>query len=496
VPCLSKEGSREEQDTEPSIRDANNGRGKNMKNQVKVWVSSEKNPGNSSWYKKPEPVGHKLDEKELQFAGLDDSNVTTIKVDPSKTYQEILGIGTSVEESTVYNLMRMSPEKRREVLVKLVDKEKGIGMSLLRLTIGTADFTGREFYTYDDMPPGQTDYELKHFSIQKDFDYHIIDIIKEIQEINPEIKFFASPWSPPGWMKEPNPKFSENNELNLRGGALKTECIPCYAKYLRKYVEEYEKLGIHIHALTLQNEPLLEINYPSCYVTPEQERLLAIALKKELKEAGLDTRIWVFDHNMSEAVEYVKPILSDPQGFEAVDGVAFHDYSGDPSAMTEVHELFPQKTVGLTERSWWGVWGADRICQYFRNWSISYNMWVTMLDSDIKPHQWVGTPDPTLLVQDAAPAVNGYYDNYWICPEYYLIGQFSKFVRPGAVRIDSNNGTSDTITNVAFKNPDNTIAVVVINQQDNEHKFKIQCMGKQINDTIPAKSVATYVWGI
>ena len=89
-----------------------------------------------------------------------------------------------------------------------------------------------------------------HFSIQKDFDYHIIDVIKEIQEINPEIKFFASPWSPPGWMKEPNPEFTENNELNLRGGSLKTECIPYYAKYLRKYIEEYEKLGIPIYVYT------------------------------------------------------------------------------------------------------------------------------------------------------------------------------------------------------------------------------------------------------
>ncbi|NLM75525.1 MAG: glycoside hydrolase family 30 protein, partial [Clostridiaceae bacterium] len=194
--------------------------------------------------------------------------------------------------------------------------------------------------------------------------------------------------------------------------------------------------------------------------------------------------------------EYVKPILSDTKGFDAVDGVAFHDYSGEPTAMSEVHDLFPQKTVGLTERSWWGVWGADRICQYFRNWSINYNMWVTMLDSNIEPHQWVGTPDPTIFVQDAVPDSNGFYDNYWICPEYYLIGQFSKFVRPGAVRIDSNNVTQETISNVAFKNPDGTIAVVVINQQKTGHKFKIQYQGRQINDIIPAKSVATYVWSL
>lgn len=462
---------------------------------VQGCMSSEKDPGDRTWYERPKTIDYKMDSFELEIDEKDESDITTIEINASKKYQEILGIGTSLEESTIFNLSRMSPEKRQEVLEKLVHPEKGIGMSLLRLTIGAADFTSKSFYTYDDLPEGETDPELSHFSIQKDIDFHMIDVIKEVVAINPDIKFFASPWSPPGWMKEASEEFVTNNTYNLRGGKLKSEYIPHLAKYYRKFVEAYAQLGISIFALTLQNEPLLQIDYPSCYITPDQERVLAIALKKELQTAGFDTKLWIFDHNMEDALSYVNPILTDPEGYAAVDGVAFHDYAGEPRAMTEVHNLFPDKIVNLTERSWWGTWGADRIAQYFRNWSISYNAWVTMLDSSIAPHQWVGTPDPTLMIQDAKrTSPEGFYEGYWLCPEYYLIGQFSKFVRPGAIRIDSNYGSKETVTNVAFQNTDGRIVLIVINQTNTLQAFKVVCGEIQINTMLPEGTIGTYVF--
>lgn len=470
-----------------------------MTNEVKVWISSEMEPGNMSWYHNPLNITYKMDRidsfaKEIK----ENPSFTTINIDTSKQYQTMLGIGTSFEESTIYNLARMSSEKRREVLTKLVDPENGIGMNLIRICIGTPDFTGRKFYSYDDMPKGKVDLELEHFSIQKDIQFGIIATLKETLAINPNIKIFASPWSPPGWMKEENEEFTVDNEYNLKGGKLKDEFIPVLAKYYRKFIEAYKEQGIEIYSITLQNEPLLEINYPSCGMTPKQQKELAIALKMELDQKDLNTKIWIFDHNFKEGVEFATNTLDSEEAINAVDGIAFHDYDGEPDEMTRAHELFPSKDVMLTERTVWGAKGADRIAQYFRNWAISYNGWVTMLDSKITPHQWIGTPGPTMLVQSSEVTgkvgENAVYDNYWCCPEYFLIGQFSKFIKYGAKRIASNYGSTDTITNVAFLNPDNTVVTVLINQTKSEQCFNIVCNNSKFAGIIPSGTVATYVW--
>lgn len=473
------------------------------KNAVEVYMSSSEQSGSMSWYDAPKEISNKLDKKDnLDITSPDGQEATTINVNSSKTYQSFVGMGTSMEESTVNNLAKMSKEKRTEFLTKLLDPEKGAGMSLLRVTIGTADFTGQEFYTYydeikDTSNPDWYNVTGNGFSIQKDIDYKIVDTIKEALAINPNVKIFASSWTPPGWMKldTSSSKSYQNNEKLLKGGKLNDDYIDDLAKYYIRFMEEYAKLGIPMYAMTLQNEPELEIDYPSCRMSPEQERKLAIAIKAEvakssvLKANKIDPKVWAFDHNFNSAVSYVSPILNDLDGYAAVDGVAFHDYGGEPTAMTQVHNLYPEKSMNLTERSVWGTTGADRIIQYFRNYAETYTSWVTMLDSNIAPEQWTGTPDPTMLVQDANDR-----ENYWATPEYYIAGQFSKFIRPGAVRIDTNYGSKDTVTNVAFKNTDGSIVMVVVNQTSSDQKFKILSDGVQIGGVVPAKNVATYKW--
>ncbi|WP_139903207.1 glycoside hydrolase family 3 N-terminal domain-containing protein [Clostridium thermarum] len=470
---------------------------------VQVWMSSSEQSQSMSWYDSPEEISNKLARKfNLDITSPDGQEATTILIDTSKTYQTFLGMGTSMEESTVNNLAKMSQETRTDFLKKLVDPVEGAGMSILRVTIGTADFTGQEFYTYYDEieDPSNPDWYNttgKGFSIQKDIDYKIVDTIKEILAINPDVKLFASSWTPPGWMKLPtsNSNSYPDNEKLLKGGKLNDDFIDDLAKYYVRFMEEYAKLGIPIYAITLQNEPELEINYPSCNMTPAQELKLAIAIKTEvaaseiLKYHNIAPKLWAFDHNFSGAVSYMAPIFGDEEGYAAVDGVAFHDYSGEPTAMTQMHNLYPEKEMHLTERSVWGTSGADRIAQYFRNYAESYTAWVTMLDSNIAPEQWTGTPDPTMFVQDANDR-----NNYWATPEYYISGQFTKFIRPGAVRIDTNYGSSSTVTNVAFQNTDGSIVMVVINQTDKPQKFVALCGGTQFGDVIPAKNVATYKW--
>ncbi|TXK77817.1 S-layer homology domain-containing protein [Paenibacillus sp. N3.4] len=273
-------------------------------------------------------------------------------------------------------------------------------------------------------------------------------------------------------------------------GSVKDEYLPVLADYYVKFIQAYKAQGINITAMTLQNEPLLEIEYPSTKMPWQQEAELSKLLHQKFIAAGLDVKIWVFDHNFSDTMNYPAPMLADAANRDAIDGTAFHDYGGDPSMMSQLHDLYPAKNIYLTERAIWGTAGADRMAQYFHNWAKSYNSWVVMLDSDIATHQWVGTPDPTMVIQDSSNP-----DHYWLTPEYYTLGNYSKFVKPDYIRIDSNYGSKDHVTNVSFMSPDKkTIVSVVVNQTDNTQTFKLVSDGTQVAAQIPAKSVITYKW--
>ncbi|NBI30234.1 glycoside hydrolase family 30 beta sandwich domain-containing protein [Chengkuizengella marina] len=452
---------------------------------AEVYFSSESSntpPKSGNWYIDPAfamtGVENQLSRQlDIPLTDPSGANVTTIQVNPNIEYQTILGLGTSLEESTIYNLSLMTPQKRDEVLRKLIDPVNGAGMNVFRITFGTSDFTGREFYSYEDVP-GQ-------FSIQKDIDFNIISTVQQAIAIGNEtgnpIKIFASSWSAPAWMKTNN---------NLIGGYIKWEHHEDLAEYYRKAIQAYGNLGIPIYAMTIQNEPLYAApDYPSMQLTPENEREIILALNNEFNTHGITTKLWSFDHNFEQVWDYIPEILNNPQANAAIDGVAFHDYAGEPTRMTEVHNNYTNKNVLVTERTVWGTSGADRIAQYFRNWAISYNAWVTMLDQNIAPEQWTGTPDPTMFIQSPTDR-----DSYWITPEYNFIAQFSKFVEEGAKRIDSNYGSAATVTNVSFLNPDNSIVSIVINQTNTDQTFKILSGSKEIFATLPAKTVGTYKW--
>jgi beta-glucosidase len=482
---------------------------------VMVYLSSTEEAQNQNWYKKPYQLSNTLTQQDnLNITEVDNSAITTINIDTKKTYDPFYGIGTSLDESTVYNLLQLTDEARKEFIYKLVDPVNGAGMSLFRLTIGTADFTGQEFYTYYDgrtlegEPNWYPEEGEAGFSIQKDIDVGIIEIVQLVIEaakeygIYDEVRFISSPWSPPGWMKEDTSSSLSyaNNELLLKGGKLNSNYIDELAMYYTRYVEEYAKLGIQISGLTLQNEPLLEIDYPSCYMTGTQEAQLTIALKETLnnsqilKDLGATIpKLWAFDHNPADLLSYMSEFFSVEGALDALDGVAVHDYYGALSEMQRLKEIYfagTDKTVHLTERSVWGTEGANRIIDYYRNGAISYNSWVTMLDSNISPHQWVGTPSVTMFVREA-----GSDSNYWACPEFYIAGNFGRFIRPGYVRIESDPGSLDTVTNIVYANKeDGTMVAVVVNQTKSNQNLKFVVNNKQILATIPAGNVGTYIW--
>ncbi len=445
---------------------------------VNVTISSEKSPKDVAWYKAPMPIDYKLAaQPNLTITQPGNSFITAIDVNPATQYQTIYGIGSSFEETTVYNLMRMSATTRQSVLRQLVDPANGIGMNLFRICIGTSDFTGRPWYSYVDVE----DRTLNSFSIQKDKDYNIIKVIKEAQALNSNIRFFATPWSPPGWMKTSGV---------MTGGTLKDDMYELCAKYYAKFIKAYEAEGIPIYAMTVQNEPGHDTgDMPSMGLTWQQELRLVKAIKAEFVAQGITTKIWIHDHNMDDAMTNPANILADAGGYAAADGTGFHDYGGEPTEMTKLHNMFPNKEIFFTERSVWGTEGMDRIAQYFRNWACTYNSWVTMIDQNNDPNNGPFFADPTLFVKEVATS-----DGYWAIPEYYLTGQYSKFIKVGAKRVDSSLGKAGTLTNVTFRNPDGQLVMVVINLSATAQKFKVKCEGNQFIATLPAKTVGTYTW--
>jgi glucosylceramidase len=453
---------------------------------VQAYFSSESRtagyePKNGNWFTNPATglagTPYKLS-KQADLPVVAASGTATINVDTTTKFQTVLGVGSSLEESTIFNLSRMSAAGRDRALRALVDPVNGAGFNVIRITFGTSDFTSHAFYTYDD---GAADPSLTRFSIQQDINYHIISVLKEALAINPNIKFFASAWSAPPWMKANN---------SIIGGNLLTQYIPNLATYYRRAVQAYVAQGIPIHAMTLGNEPLFNPpDYPGMLISADQERQLAKALRTELTNNGVGgTKIWAFDHNFSEGASYAAGVLT-ADARASVDGIAFHDYAGDPSTMGSVKATYPDKDVMMTERTVWGTSGADRIVQYFRNQATFYEGWVSMLDQNRSPERWTGSPDPTMLIQNPSSP-----DTFYQLPDYNMIAQFSKFVQPGARRVSTGYGSTGTVTNVAFVNPDNSLVTIVVNQTAGNQTVTLRAGAQQFTSTLPAKTVGTYVW--
>ena len=453
----------------------------------------------------------------LTFEHDDSSSLPVIKVDADKTYQSVLGLGSSFEPTTCFNLSRLDPAKREDVIDSLVNPESGIGMNLMRICIGTPDFTGDPWYSYDDMPPGEPDVNLAHFSIAKDRDY-IIPVLKTALAKNPDLLFVASPWSPPGWM---------TSSGDMIGGHLLPEYYGAYANYFVKFVKAYENEGLPIYAVTVQNETGVDRqrgsrkwHYPSCRYSGEQERdFIKNCLGPAFKENGIETRIWCYDHNFNversgddPGLPHPRIILSDPEAAKYVDGTAFHHYAGTPDGMTLFHNEFPDKDIYFTEGSAFRTNGAIRLITYLRNWSRSYNGWVTMIDNHGKPNNGPFRASRTCITLNSEKLTADYHF------DYYMYGQFMKFVKRGAVRIHSDQVTEKPATvpfrkatrrrrggrssdkeakkfaNVAFRNPDGAIVLIAANADASAKQFKIVWNGLTIKPTLSAKSVATYIW--
>src|ERR1700728_239962 len=409
-----------------------------------------------------------------------------ITVDDAQRFQSIDGFGFALTVGSAQLLIHMDTAQRTALLKELFTTgDNAIGVSYLRVSIGSSDMNER-VYSYDDLPPGESDVEMSKFNLKLD-DSDVIPVLKEILAIQPGIKILGSPWSAPAWMKTNN---------DVKGGELKPEYYGAFAKYFVKYIEAMRTEGIAIAAITVENEPLNPKNTPSMVMfAPEQETFIAKHLGPALERAGIRTKILLYDHK-PDVPSYPLSILGDPAANKYVDGTAFHLYGGQASVLTEVHDAYPNKNLYLTEQSVAGRRGggtlaiAEPVRQVMigamRNWSRNVLLWNLAADPQNGPH----TNNGGCTGCSGAITLDG--DEVTRNVAYYALAHFSKFVRPGSVRIASSE--MEQLASVAFLTPENKVVLVVSNTGNFPKSFAVKYHGKVFETGLPAESVGTYVW--
>lgn len=470
--------------------------------QIESWIT---NPDRSSLFEK-QAVNISFSDKRGGRGG------ATIVIDDLQQMQTIDGFGFALTGGSAGHLMKMSSSVRSKILKELFAwDDRNIGISYIRLSIGASDLN-RFVFSYDDLPEGETDFELKKFSLAQD-NNDVIPVMKEILAINPAIKILGSPWSAPAWMKTNN---------NVKGGRLKPDCYAAYASYFVKYVQAMKKENINIDAVTIQNEPVNTNNTPSMtWFENEQAQFIKANLGPALEKAGIKTKIILFDHN-TDRPDYPLSMLRDPDVAKYTEGSGFHNYAGDiAAALSLVHIARPDKNLYFTEQMVTERPGSSEIgisnpvknliLKTTQNWSRNVILWNLAADPLNDPH----TDNGGCSMCQGAITIKG--DSVTRNIAFYTIAHASKFVRPGSVRITSTNRGDKTVSlfedeqrpgvfravlienmeilpNVAFKTPDGRIVLIVVNDTFSANSFRIQWNGKTAGLSLNPGAVGTYVW--
>lgn len=423
-------------------------------------------------------------EKQENFLVKETENLNVITIDTSKTYQEMDGFGYTLTGGSAKHITNMSASAREKLLQELYGTGEGdIGVSYIRISIGASDLD-EKLFSYNDLPEGETDENMEKFDLGYDKQY-LISVLQQILKINPDIKILGSPWSPPVWMKDNG---------DTRGGSLKPEYYPAYAKYFVKYIQEMKANGITIDAVTIQNEPLHPGNNPSLLMPAEaQKEFVRDHLGPEFEKNNIKTKIIVYDHN-ADRPDYPITILDDPEAAKYIDGSAFHLYGGTIDAVSQVHDAHPNKNLYFTEQ-WVGApgdfakeltWHTENlIIGAPRNWCKTVLEWNLAADENQMPHTDRGGCDRCL----GAVTITG--DEVTREPAYYIIAHASKFVRPGSVRVDSN--MVDGLPNVAYQTPNGNVVAIVQNTSKEDKTVKVNAGEKDAVVALKAGAIATLV---
>lgn len=408
-----------------------------------------------------------------------------IEVNDAQKYQSIDGFGFTLTGGSAQVINQLTAQKKKELLQELFGSgDNSIGLSYLRISIGASDLNASPF-TYDDMPTGQTDVSLANFSLAPDMT-DLIPLLKEILAINPNIKIMGTPWSAPLWMKDNN---------NFVGGSLQPKYYEVYAQYFVKFIQKMKAEGIVIDAVTPQNEPLHGGNNPSMVMTAlEQADFIKNNLGPAFKSANIATKIIAYDHNCDNP-QYPITVLKDAAAYPFVTGSAFHLYGGDISALTTVHDAFPDKDVYFTEQytSSTGAFAGDLkwqtknvIIGSMRNWSKNALQWNLANDGTFGPHTQGGcTTCKGAITINSSESLSRNVG-------YYAAAHASKFLPAGSVRIGS--AVVGSLHNVAFKTPDGKKVLLVVNDGSSVELFNVKYNGKWITTSLEGGAVGTYIW--
>jgi glucosylceramidase len=417
----------------------------------------------------------------VQWRPAGDTLSNAISIDESTKFQEILGFGGAFTDAACHNFGGLEKTQREELLHEFFDP-KEMNFSVGRTCIGSSDYSCRPF-SYSD---GEADPELKKFSIEHDRE-HILPVLRASREINPELFLLGSPWSPPGWMKANG---------TMLGGSMKKKFYGTYAKYMLKFLQAYRAEGVNVNAVTSQNEVDTDQDgaMPACLWGQEYEiEFITRQLGPELAKSGLDTKIWILDHNYN-LWGRVLGQLEDPALNKYVDGVAWHPYAGQPTAMSKVRNAYPDKHMYWTEGgpdytdprylTDWTKWSTT-FTGVLRNWSRCIIGWNLALDEVGKPN--IGPfPCGGIVTIDSKTKEIRRSGMYWAFAHY------SRAVRRGALRVESTGDIKD-VSHVAFINTDGSRVAVVTNT-GGPIKVSLKANGMAAEVSLPADSVSTLTW--
>jgi len=413
-------------------------------------------------------------------------------VDPSKTFQNILGFGGALTDAAAETFYKLPEASRKELMQAYYDKDKGIGYTMARTNINSCDFSS-DTYTY----VADNDASLSTFNIDHDKKYKIPLIKEAMKASGNDLRLFVSPWSPPAWMKD-------NNSM-IQGGRLKDDMRQSWANYYVKFIKAYEADGIPVWGLTVQNEPMAKQKWESCIYTGEDERdFVKGFLGPTLRKEGLQgQKLIIWDHNRDLLYQRAAAVLEDPDAAKYVWGIGYHWYETWTGSgmqfqnMQRVTETFPDKNLIFTEGCA-ESFDAKRIDDWklgeryghsmindFNNGTVAWTEWNILLDEHGGPNH-VGNFCFAPVHADTKTGKLMYTNSY------YYIGHLSKFVHPGAKRIISSSNR-DKLETTAFINPDGKLAVVVMNSSDDKITYHLWINGEAAETTSLPHSIATLV---